>query len=137
MRPQPPTTFLIHQTQLDSVVGRPRKQAPDRQHNSQPQTSLVNPSRREAPRLVQSKRLVYFVRFFLFGACVNEEAATDFCDSVDFGLLRIFDAFDATDFEVRSLRLATIRSLAPQELPDNVCLSNSTPIAFDDRRIAV
>lgn len=39
----------------------------------------------------------YFLpRLGLFGACVNAEAATERCAGVDFGLLRILDAFVAT-----------------------------------------
>ena len=40
--------------------------------------------------------------FFLSGAWVNAEAATDFCVFVDFGSLRILDALDATLFDVFS-----------------------------------
>lgn len=42
--------------------------------------------------------------FFLFGACVNAEAATFLTAAGVFGLLRSFAAVDATDFEVCSLR---------------------------------
>lgn len=38
----------------------------------------------------------------LFGACVNTDAATLFIAFVDFGSLKILDAFDATLFEVCS-----------------------------------
>jgi len=43
------------------------------------------------------------VYFFLFGACVNAEAATFLTAAGVFGLLRSFAAVDATDFEVCSL----------------------------------
>lgn len=55
---------------------------------------------------------VYFLPFFLFGACVNAEAATDFCALVDFGLLRTFEALDATFFDVCSLRFAMMHCFA-------------------------
>ena len=43
----------------------------------------------------------YFL-FFLSGACVNAEPATDFAAFELFGLRRIFDALLATFFEVFS-----------------------------------
>jgi hypothetical protein len=49
--------------------------------------------------------------FFLFGACVNAEAATFFTAAGVFGLLKSFPAVDATDFEVRSLRAMGISLL--------------------------
>ena len=57
-------------------------------------------------RAARRAELTYFffgAGFALSGACDSADAATLFCDCVDFGLLRIFDAFEATDFEVRSL----------------------------------
>jgi hypothetical protein len=43
--------------------------------------------------------------FFLFGACVSADAATDFIALEELGLASIFPAFEATDFDVRSLIL--------------------------------
>ena len=40
--------------------------------------------------------------FFLFGACVNAEAATDLAALDDLGLLKILEAFEATGFDVFS-----------------------------------
>jgi hypothetical protein len=42
--------------------------------------------------------------FFLLGACVKAEAATDLTAAGVLGLLSSFDAVDATDLEVCSLR---------------------------------
>lgn len=60
--------------------------------------------------ILGSYRFFPFLFALLFGAWVNADAATDFCALVDLGLLRIFDAFDATFFDVRSFRLAMTHS---------------------------
>jgi len=44
--------------------------------------------------------------YFFFTRCVRAEAATLFAAALDFGLLRILAAFDATAFEVTSFLLA-------------------------------
>jgi hypothetical protein len=54
------------------------------------------PSRSQAPRCIY---------LFLFGACVSADAATDFIALEELGLASIFPAFEATDFDVRSLIL--------------------------------
>lgn len=45
-----------------------------------------------------------YLPFFLFGACVNAEAATDLTALGVLGLLNNFAAFEATDFDVCSFR---------------------------------
>ena len=45
--------------------------------------------------------MIYFF-FFRSGACVNADAATDFCALVDFGFRRILAAFEATLLDVFS-----------------------------------
>lgn len=73
--------------------------------------------------------MIYF--FFppplpLSGACDSAEAATLFCDGVDFGLLRIFEACEATDLDVRSLfamMVLPITSARPHGLSDRLMLA--------------
>ena len=57
----------------------------------------------------------FFAGFFLSGACVNAEPATDFWSGVDFLFLSCLDAFLATRFEVFSF-LAIIGSPTNIEL---------------------
>jgi len=44
----------------------------------------------------------FLVVFFLFGACVNAEAATDFTALEDLGFFKSLEALLATDFDVFS-----------------------------------
>jgi hypothetical protein len=61
--------------------------------------------------------------FFLLRACVRADAATLFSRFVELGSLRIFDAFDATLFDVYSdffAMICLLSSLGLVVLPENV-----------------
>lgn len=65
------------------------------------------PARRAPERIQPLNQDEWRPYFFLFGACVNADAATLFALAELLGLLRILLAFDATAFDVRSFLLMT------------------------------